>query len=662
MEKFVFVFIAILQAGSVMCQSGKKIKPDVLFSIAGTPTYAEEFIYLYKKNHPNSLKDFTSDKVDEYLKLFVNFKLKVREAHQRGLDTTVKFNKELKTYRDELKKPYRADKDLLDLLTHEAYDHLALEVKASHILIQVKPEASPPDTLNAFTKISEIRKRILAGEDFGKLARELSEDPSAKSNGGSLGYFTALQMVYPFEKAAYQTKVGDVSSVIRTRFGYHIIKVEDKRSSKGEVEVSHILLRTAKGGQIPRPKNATEMDNDPKVKNLIFEIYDQLKSGRNWNDLCKEYSEDTNTKNAGGKLKAFGVGALAAVPEFEATAFALQKPGEISDPFQSNIGWHIIRLEKKIPVPPYTEVEATLKKRVARDERLKISEQALAIARRKEFGFGENEENKSRIMVLADSSLRKGKWRFMGNLEIKKLVLFSLLNKDVRAGDFFDWVEHHQTSNTLSPSAYFSQLYDELVDENVSEKEEEKIKKENPDFKYLLTEYREGILLFDVMEKEVWNKASEDSIGQKKFYKDHLAKYAAGDRIEARIFSTSDKSFLEEVKKKVTRGDTLSTADMKKFKSVQNFRNYEKGESKVIDKINWVPGLQEAEADGTFYWVEVKRLVAPGIKGFAEARAHVISDYQELLEKNWVAALKNKYPVSINTKVMKTVMTELTKK
>ncbi len=662
MKNFVLAFLALWQFTSGMGQAVKKVRPIALFTVGGTPTYTEEFMYLYKKNHRNKSQDFTPEKIEEYLNLFVNFKLKVKEGYQRGLDTTVKFNKELKTYEEELKKPYRADKDALDKLTKEAYDHLTEEVKASHILIQVKPDAAPADTLKAFTKISEIQKRIVAGEDFEKLARELSEDPSAKYNGGNLGYFTALQMVYPFEEAAYKTKVGEASSIIRTRFGYHLIKVVDKRTSQGEVEVAHILLRTTNGGQTSRLKNTTEMDNDPKVKNLIFEIYDQLKSGRSWDELCKEYSEDSNTKNTGGKLRPFGARALAAVPEFEATAFALEKPGDISDPFQSNIGWHIIRLEKKIPVPPYAEVEASLKKRVARDERLKISEQAMAIARRKELGFNENKENKPKVLALADSTLLKGKWKFTGNTETKNVILFSIGHQVYKAVDFFQWVERHQTSSKLNPESYFDQLYETYVNDNVDKAEEEKIKINNPDFQYLLTEYKEGILLFDIMEKEVWNKASEDSVDQRKFYQDHLAKYTAGDRVEARIFSTTDKTFLQEVKRKVTKGDTLTAADMKKFKSVQNFRNYEKGESKVIDKVNWVPGLQETDIEGTFFLVEIKQLVLPGTKSFAEARAHVISDYQDFLEKNWVASLRNKYPVKINTKARKSVMNELMKK
>lgn len=647
--KRLLLFSLILFPFIALAQSPAKAKPTALFTVGGTPTSTDEFIYLFKKNHANKTQDFTEVKIDEYLNLFINFKLKIKEAHQRGLDTTAKFEKELKTYRDELKKPYRAEKNVLDKLTLETYDHLTQEVKAAHILVQVKPDATPEDTLKAYTKLADIKKRTQAGENFEKLARELSEDPSAKYNGGSLGYFTALQMVYPFEEAAYQTKVGEISPIVRTRFGYHIIKVEDKRPSRGEVEVSHILLRTAAG-------------NDAKIKNLIFEIYDQLKNGRHWDELCKEYSEDTNTKNAGGKLRPFGVGALASIPEFEATAFSLQKPGDVSDPFQSSIGWHIIRLEKKIPMPAYAEVEASLKKRVARDERMKISEDAMHSARRKVFGFRENNENKLKALATADSSLLKGKWKFAGNPGIKSLPVFAVGASDIKAEELFHWVERHQTANTTAPAAYMNQLYDAFVEEKISAAEDEKIIKENPEFQHLLTEYREGILLFEIMEKEIWNRASEDTLGQKKFYKENLAKYAAGDRVEARIFSTSDASFFDQVKTKIAKADSLTKEDIKKFKSIQNFRNYEKGDSKIVDKVSWVPGLQETQSDGIYYLVEIKRLVAPGTKTFEEARAHIISDYQDSLEKSWVASLKNKYAVSVNKKGKKIVLSELLKK
>jgi peptidyl-prolyl cis-trans isomerase SurA len=630
-------------------QQQKSKKPQVLFSVNKVPVYTDEFSYLYQKNHQNKPEDFTESKINEYLNLFINFKLKVAEARALGMDTTAKFRKEYKTYREDLKKPYRAEPDALDKLTKEAYEHLTQEVKASHILINLKPDAFPSDTLAAYNKIADIKKRIVAGEDFEKLARELSEDPSAKYNGGDLGYFTAMQMVYPFEEAAYKTKKGEISNIVRTRFGYHLIKVMDKKPARGEVEVSHILLRTGTA-------------NDAKIKDKAFELFDQLKVGRSWDELCKENSEDPNTKDTGGRLRAFGVGALASVPEFEATAFALQKPGDISDPFQSSIGWHLVRLEKKIPLPPYSEMQESLKRKVARDERLQLSQQAMVTKRRKDFGLNEVEENKKAIFAFADSSLTKGKWRYAGGTELLSKKLFTVLGKENSVGDFVSYIKQSQTSSGIVPAAYIDQLYNYFVDESISMVEEEKLKAEKPEFKNLLTEYREGILFFEIMEKEIWNKASEDTLGQRKYYEDHLDKYKAGDRVEARIFSTPDKSIVEEFKKKVAAGDTLKEADIKKFKSVQPFRNYEKGESKVIDKSSWATGMHEVELDKNFYLVEVARLVAPGTKSFEEARAGIISDYQSELEKNWLIALRKKYPVEVNKKGKKIVSSILVKK
>lgn len=627
----------------------KTEKPTVLFSLNKTPTYADEFIYLYKKNHQNKSEDFSEAKINEYLDLFINFKLKVTEARALGMDTTKKFIKELKTYREDLKKPYRAEPDVLDKLTKETYEHLKQEVRASHILISVNADALPADTLNAYTKIADIKKRILAGEYFEKMARELSEDPSGKYNGGDLGYFTAMQMVYPFEQAAYNTPTGEVSKIVRTRFGYHLIKVIDKKSARGEVEVSHILLRSSS-------------PTDTKTKNTVFEIFDQLKGGRPWDELCKEYSQDTNTKDAGGKLRAFGIGALPTVPEFENMAFALEKPGEISDPFQSSMGWHIIKLEKKIPLPLYAELEPSLKRKVARDERLQISQQNLNAKRRRDFAFLENSENKKVIFELADSSLTKGKWKIQLSKEVGSNTLFTLEGKAYSIEAFIKFAIGDQTASTLTPSSYIDQLYNYFVDETINSLEEEKLIAEKPDFKNLLTEYREGILFFEIMEKKIWNKASEDTVGQRAYYNSHLHKFKADERVEARIFSTPDKNVLEEFKRKIDKGDTLKETDIKKFKSVIPFRNYEKGDNKVIDKVTWAAGVHEVELDNTYYLVEVSKLVAPGTKRFDEARASIVSDYQTELEKSWIADLKKKYPIQINKKGKKIVLDSLIKK
>ncbi len=645
-----FIGFFLILIGSVSYgQSAKatETKPLPIFVFGSTTINTDEFLYLYRKNHQKK-EDFTDVKIQEYLDLFINFKLKVAEAYQRGFDTTAAFKKEFGSYKEELKKPYQAGKDDLDKLTHEAYERLGEEVKASHILISIKQDPSPADTLEAYQKISEIRNKLIAGSDFQALAREFSQDPSAKANGGDLGYFTAMQMVYPFEQAAYTTTVGEISPLVRTRFGYHILKIQDRRKSKGEIEVSHILLRTG-------------TSNDGKVKNSIFEIYDQLKGGRNWDELCKEFSEDTNTKNSGGRLRPFGVGALASVPEFEAVSFSLQQPGEISDPFQSGVGWHIIRLEKKIPLPPFKEMEASLKRRVSRDERLQISQTALITKRKKEFEFIEMLPTKQYIFSQADSSLIKGNWNYTGIEEEKAKPLFSLQSKNIFLNEFIAYIIANQTKNALSPSAYMTLLYDKFINESMNIIEEQKLIAENVDYRLLLNEYKEGILLFEIMEREVWNKASEDSLGQHIYYNEHQDKYKAGDRIEARIFSTSDKAFLDEIGMKIEKGDTLRKEDLKKFKSIQNNRAYEKGDNKVIDRINWVIGVQKTEADGMHYLVEVNRLRPPGGKSFEEARASIISDYQDALEKAWVAQLRQKYPVKINKKGKKLVIAELQK-
>lgn len=642
----IFWFLPVFILSTSALSQSRSNAEQVLFSIADKPVYASEFIYTFQKNHPNQA-DFTEEKVNQYIDLYINFKLKVTEARHRGIDTTAKFKTEFKTYREELKKPYRTEPDALDKLTRETYERLKQEVRVAHILIATKPDSPAADTLLAYQRIEQIRGRIVAGENFEKLARESSEDPSAKINGGDLGYFTALQMVYPFEDAAYKTSVGSLSYIVRTQFGYHLLLVKDKRPSQGEVEVSHIMLR--KGG--------TRKEAD--LKNEIFSVYDQIKGGRAWDEVCKEYSEDVNTKDAGGRLKPFGTGALASVPEFEATAFSLKVPGEISDPFQSTIGWHIIRLERRIPLPPFSEMEAALKRRVSRDERLQLSQQASAIKRRKAFQFQENTSAKEKVIALADSTLLMGKWKYGGPIEFKETSLITVQGKAHTVNEFLIFINTNLKSSSAQPSVYMNQLFEAWSEEVISQAEEDKLMLEQVDFRNLLNEYREGILLFEVMETEVWNKASADTAGQRKFYQENQTRYQAGERVEARIFTANNRESLTEIQNKISAGDSIKQADLKKFKSIQNFKPYQKGDSKIIDRISWSTGVHLTESDGLYYLVEVKRLIAPGTQTFDEARSQVIADYQDNLEKAWIKKLRSDYRVKVNKKGKKFVMSEL---
>jgi peptidyl-prolyl cis-trans isomerase SurA len=643
-----FVFSVVL---TVFGQGTSKTQPkgQVLFTAGKATVNTGEFAYLYRKNHQHKPEDFTPTKVEEYLDLYVNFKLKVLEAMNRGLDTTRAFKKEFDQYREEIKKPYVSEGDDLDRLVKEAYQRMTEKVRTYHILITLREGASPADTLAAWNKISDIHKRILSGEDFTGLAKEFSEDPSAKTNGGDLGFRGAMELVYPYETAMYETKIGGISPIVKTRFGYHIIKVID-RVPADELEVSHIMIRTNQG-------------DDVKARNIIFEVNDQLKAGGKWDELCKQYSQDPNTKDNGGRLKQFARGTFAvSAPEFESAVFAMKNPGDITDPFQTAFGWHIVRLEKKIPPPTFKDVQASLSRRIARDERLQLSKVARITKLKSQFQLIENLEAKKLMEAIADSSLQKGKWKRPKMSTLAERELCQVAGKSVKGQEFFQYVEMNQSVTSSAPKTILNTLYDKWIETLLHNAEEEKLIRDKPEFKTMLDEYREGILLFTIMEQEVWNKASNDSIGQRKFYDGNLTKYKAGDRVLARVFTTDNKAVLNEFKTKVANGDTLTATDLRKLKSLSNFRAYEKGESKVIDRISWAIGLHETEVDGLFYLVEVSNLIPPGIKSFEDARASVISDYQDKLEKEWVALLKKKYPVSINSKGKKVVIQELTAK
>ncbi|MDB5262459.1 MAG: peptidylprolyl isomerase, partial [Adhaeribacter sp.] len=336
---FYFATVALLLAGCKGSQP-QASKDPVLETIGGKPVYTAEFEYVYHKNNGNAENANTRASIQEYLDLYTNFKLKVMDAESRGLDTTTAFRQELEGYKQQLAQPYLTEKSVTEKLIREAYDRMQKEVNASHILINVAPDAEPKDTLAAYNKVLELRKRLVAGEDFAQLAHAFSEDPSAKENYGKLGYFTALQMVYPFEDAAYKTLPGQLSQPIRTRFGYHIIKVNDVRSAQGEIKVSHIMVRATPG--LPKADSVA-------AKKKIDEIYTRVARKQNWDQLVAQFSEDVSSAENGGELPWFGTGRM--IGNFEEAAFKLAKPGDITRPVQTPYGWHIIKLIERRSLP-----------------------------------------------------------------------------------------------------------------------------------------------------------------------------------------------------------------------------------------------------------------------------------------------------------------------
>ena len=520
------------------------------------PVPANEFAYVYRKNNSAAPDYGTRQSVNDYLDLYTNFRLKVLEAEQKGLDTTQAFKRELDGYRQQLAQPYLTEKSVTDQLVREAYDRMSQEVSASHILIRVAPDATPQDTLAAYQRIDKIRKQALAGTDFGQLARTQSEDPSAKENGGKLGYFTAMQMVYPFESAAYKTPVGQISAPIRTRFGYHLIKVNDKRAAQGEIKVAHLMIRM----------NANAAKSDSlTAKKKIDELYSRLKKGENWDKLVAQFSEDAGSAANGGELPPFGTGRM--IPSFEEVAFKLQKPGDIAAPVQTPYGWHIIKLIERQPVAKFADVESTLKSKVAKDSRSELNKAAFLKRIRQEDQFAEQSAAKTYVFSRADTALVAGRFKYTVPTTPVKVskgaandnsALFTIKGKPYLVKDFLTYAQQNQRPRTgAQPAFAMQQLYDQYVEQSLTDFEKSSLETKYEDYRMLVKEYRDGILLFQLMDEKVWSKAIEDTVGLKKYFVENQAKYQWGQRVQGTVISAATPALRTQVQQLFGKGAAM---------------------------------------------------------------------------------------------------------
>ncbi len=516
------------------------------------PVPATEFAYVYRKNNSTAADYGTRQSVTDYLDLYTNFRLKVLEAKQKGLDTTQAFKRELDGYRQQLSQPYLTEKSVTDQLVREAYDRMSQEVNASHILIRVAPDATPQDTLAAYQKIEKIRQQALAGTDFGQLARAQSEDPSAKENAGKLGYFTAMQMVYPFETAAYKTPVGQVSAPIRTRFGYHIIKVNDKRAAQGEIKVAHLMIRMT--ASAARADSLT-------AKKKIDELYSRLKKGENWDKLVAQFSEDAGSAANGGELPPFGTGRM--LPSFEEVAFRLQKPGDIAAPVQTPYGWHIIKLIERQPLAKFADVESSLKSKVAKDSRSELNKAAFLKRVRQEDQFVENAAAKTYAFGRVDTALVAGRYKYSAPTVVVKArqapsdnsALFTIKGKPYTVKDFLTYAQQNQRPRAgAQPAFALQQLYDQYVEQSLTDFEKNSLETKYEDYRMLVKEYRDGILLFQLMDEKVWSKAIEDTVGLKKYFADNQAKYQWDQRVQGTLVSAASPALLARVQQELKTG------------------------------------------------------------------------------------------------------------
>lgn len=512
-----------------------------MFTVQDDPTSLKEFLYVYNKNNFASDSLNRQEDLREYLDLYVNFKLKVKEAKEAGMHTQKAFIDELSGYKKQLAKPYLTEKAVTEKLIQEAYERLSTEVNASHLLLGIKANPEPADTLAAYDKLMQLRDRALAGEDFHALARKYSEDPSAGMNGGNLGYFTAMQMVYPFENAAYQTQVGEISMPVRTNFGYHLVKVHHKRPSQGKLKVAHIMVRQEENS------SAEEV---AAGKEKIEEIYKRLKEEGDWARLAAQFSEDRSTRNKAGELDWFGTGSM--VPAFEEAAFALKQKGQISAPVRTPYGWHIIRLLERQGLAPLEEMREELQARVSRDSRAQLQETALLKRLRKENNLVEKQGNIEAVISKADSTLLWGQWKYEADSLEAASLLFSINEEPFTFSDFHAWLaDHAKAVYHVSAEQYMKNLFEDWQKQELLAYEEAHLEDKYEEYRMLVQEYHDGILLFQLMDEKVWTKALEDTAGLQAFFQANRSNYQWEERVEGTLFSASGQDVLRELSEKL---------------------------------------------------------------------------------------------------------------
>ena len=642
-------FVGLLLMVTSNFSTAQSNKDDVLLTIGSSKITLSEFENVYHKNNM-AKTDADSKSVNDYVNLFVNFKLKVKEAEDLGLDTAKKFKDELAGYRKQLAQPYLTDREVNEKLMKETYDRLKEEICVSHILIKCSEIALPKDTLASYNRVLKIYHRIQKGEIFEKLASEkgISDDTTLIKRAGNIGCFTALDLVYPFETAAYNTKVGEVSKPVRTRFGYHIIKVNSRRKARGEVLVAHIMIKTP-----PKASAGDSLNQEKKIN----EIYAKLKAGAKFDRLASEFSDDKETAAKGGELSWFGINRTP--PEFEEAAFSLKNKGDISKPIRTPYGMHIIKLIDRKELGAYDEMKNELKQKLTKSSRFTAGKEALIAKLKKEYHSTENQKALAEFYKLVDTTLFEGKWN-ASKAKLLNLVLFNLNDKQFKQADFATYISEHQHKRAKTDiKMAVDELYKQYEDVTIISYENDRLEQKYPEFKALMQEYRDGILLFELTDKKVWTKAIKDTLGLQKYYDNNKSKYTWGERADAVIYSCSNKENAEKVRKMLKKGST--EADILKVVNKDSQLNlnietktFNKGENELVDK-NWTSGISAdniSEKNNKVVIVNVKKIEKNAPKSLEEARGAVISDYQTYLEKQWIEELKAKYSVNIDKRVL----------
>ncbi len=638
-----YILIKLIMLFIFPLSSSGSSNGEVLITINGTEITTGEFVHSYRQNY-----EFFKDRpLNEFLEVFINYKLKVADAKEAGLHESPGLIDEVASHREKLARPYLTDSVALEKLAREAYDRLRYNVNASHIMVRLGLYPEPADTLEAYKKAMEIRERIVNGEPFRFVAMATSDDPSVKQNAGDLGYFTALQMSYPFETFVYNSRPGDLSEPVRTSFGYHIIRVNDINDSFGEARTAHIMI-------------AINGKNEEEAKERADELYRRLRQGESFEKLAREYSDDRSSAQEGGLLPWFGAGTM--VNEFEEAAFSLSSPGDFSEPFRTRYGWHIVKLIDRKPLPPYPEISEDLKNRIISygGERERIIRSSFVNSLKKEYNFRENTQLLRVFTRAGDSIVTRTDLEMITGMQ-KSQPLFSFAGEQVSLGEFISHIDKLIRKHDKALHAnYIEEMYKEYVETTLISFENNRLEEKYPGFRYRVNEYKDGLLLYEITKKRIWSEISPESKRFADFYEQNKSDYGWETRIDATIFTAPNEraarrtaSLAERVLS--GRRDTewlLNRVNRLSGEQVVTARrdHFSKGDSELTDLVEWERGIGENIFRGgdNYFVVLVHEVVEPEPKPLEMVKEEVMQDYQDYLEESWLDELRERYRVRVD--------------
>lgn len=623
----------------------------VLFTVEGNPVHQSEFEYIYNKNNGTSA-DYSEESLEEYLDLYIKFKLKVQRAKELQLDTIPGLKKELEGYRRQLANSYLTDKEVSERLARELYARMKEDVEVSHILFSLSKNASPEEVEEARAKAEKIKGFIDEGASFESMAKQYSDDKNSKKNDGKIGFVTAMlpNGFYDLENTIYNLPEGEISEPIRTSVGFHLVRTHGRRPARGKVEAAHILIR----------KN-TQTAPDPQAEARIDSVYKLLERGANFADLARRFSEDKASKNKGGNIGVFGINRFER--SFEDAAFTIKREGNYSKPVETKIGWHIIQLVDRVELESYERLKRRLQADIAKDDRYNIAQGSMIDRIKTENGFIKIDSNLNAFSDNLNKDFLTYKWKIPADLE--DAPIFTLGGVEYGTKDFAKYLRTNSRSrlrmnNNTPIREAVNTLFEEYVKNECIKFEEANLEDKYPDFKALMREYEEGILLFEATKLAVWDKASQDTVGLRAFFNNHRDEYMWEKRAEvttvtvenvdskkaAKIHKYAGKKSVDKAVSKYNKKDVVISSK----KALLEKDQFDKLEGMVFEK-GYITEMDYNPDESTASFKMVTDVLQPERKKLNEARGYIIADYQDHLEKEWVASLREAYKVELNDEV-----------